>query len=92
MSNLGQSWWDKEIARAQANLEAMEAAKKRPVTVSSYFDALGQWDDVRHDLIKFGGKYGATRFGGSFDLRKVCKEYMSSPEARARINEIAGVQ
>jgi len=90
MSNVGQSWWDKEIAHAQANLEAMEADKKRPVALKSYFDVLAQWDEVRHAIIKFGGKFGATRFGGEFDLQKVVNAYMNSPEARAEINRIAG--
>ena len=54
MSNRGESLWGKEVARAQANLEAMEAIKNQPEMVKSYFDVLMQLDDVRRDLIKFG--------------------------------------
>lgn len=91
MSAVGESLWDKEVARAVANAKAVEAFRNKPVTVGSYFDALEQLEGAKRDLITFGGKYGATNFRGSFDLRKVIKAYTSDPEARAVMNRIAGV-
>jgi len=92
MSTPHEGWVRDVFAHEVANDEAVAASKKKSVTVSSYFDVLGQLDVVRTDLIYFGGKYGATRFDGVFDLRRICKAYMECPESRARINEVAGLE
>lgn len=73
-------------------LQEEGAIKQKPVaTVSYYFEVLHQLDRAKEDLRMFGAKYGATRFGGAFDLRRVCKAYAEQPKLRAAINEIVGV-
>lgn len=82
---------DWEDIFAKANELSAITTKKPVATVSTYFEVLEQLDRARGDTYRFGGRYGASKFGGAFDLRQVCKVYMENPEVRARINELVGV-
>lgn len=94
MSPSSDAWLRDVFAHELANAEAVaaSASKRKPPTVSSYFEVLEQLDQVRRDLMLFGGRYGATKFGGAFDLRQICKAYMERPELRAEINRLMGLQ
>ena len=83
---------DDVFSQAAKMAHEAEFAKKKPsATVLDYFEVLEQLDRAKGDLYRLGGKYGATLFGGAFDLRQVCKVYMEQPGKRALINEIVGL-